>query len=96
VIDLILKDPKSPLLAKAVAALSVSYIFRPIQLIPHFVRIIGWLHDIVVVSAGMRLLIRLTPAIVMRRCQANAVIVRAKLLRKEVPIQGSRTWRFLQ
>jgi uncharacterized membrane protein YkvA (DUF1232 family) len=95
-IYLILKDPQSPLLAKAVAALSVGYILSPIQLIPSFIPIIGWLDDIVVVSAGVWLLSRLTPAVLMRQCRANAVFMRAKLLREEISMQGPRTWRFLQ
>jgi hypothetical protein len=45
VIYLILKNPRSPFRAKAVAALSVGYIFSPIQLIPSFIPVIGWLDD---------------------------------------------------
>ena len=81
VIYLILKNPRSPFLAKIVAALSVGYIFSPIQLIPSFIPVIGWMDDILVVSVGMRLLTRLTPAAVLDECRANSVAVVAKLLR---------------
>jgi len=83
VIYLILKNPRSPFRAKAVAALSVGYIFSPIQLIPSFIPVIGWLDDIVVVSVGMRLLTKLTPPAVIAECAGNASILVAKLLREE-------------
>jgi uncharacterized membrane protein YkvA (DUF1232 family) len=41
VIYLVLKHPQSPFLAKAIAALSIAYIFSPIQLIPSFIPVIG-------------------------------------------------------
>lgn len=96
VIYLIMKDPQSPFLAKAVATLSVGYIFSPIQLIPSFIPVFGWLDDIAVLSAGMWLLDRLTPKAVMLQCQANAMAMQAKWLSEAVAWQEPRTWRFLQ
>jgi uncharacterized membrane protein YkvA (DUF1232 family) len=96
VIYLILKDPKSPFLAKVVAALSIGYVFSPIQLIPSFIPVIGWLDDAVVLSAGMWLLTRLTPAAIVARCRRNAVAARAMWLHEDDRTQGLRTWRFLQ
>jgi uncharacterized membrane protein YkvA (DUF1232 family) len=96
VIYLIMKDPQSPFLAKAVAALSVGYIFSPIQLIPSFIPVFGWLDDVAVLSAGMWLLNRLTPKAVMLQCQANAMAMQAKWLSEAVARPEPRTWRFLQ
>jgi uncharacterized membrane protein YkvA (DUF1232 family) len=96
VIYLILKHPKSPFLAKAVAGLSIGYIFSPIQLIPSFIPVIGWLDDIAVLTAGMWLLARLTPTAVILECQENAAATRAKWLHEKIATRGSRTWRFLQ
>src|ERR1700727_1809713 len=56
VVYLILKNPKSPLLAKMVAGLTVGYVFSPIQLIPSFIPVIGWMDDVAVVSVGLRIL----------------------------------------
>jgi uncharacterized membrane protein YkvA (DUF1232 family) len=83
VVYLILKNPGSPFPAKVVAALSVGYIFSPIQLIPSFIPVIGWMDDIVVVSVGMRLLTKLTPPAILAQCAEHARILVAKLLREE-------------
>jgi uncharacterized membrane protein YkvA (DUF1232 family) len=81
VIYLILKHPRSPRLAKVVAGLSVGYVFSPIQLIPSFIPVIGWLDDAAVLYVGMRVLKRLTPTAVMTECRANAAVAIAKLFR---------------
>jgi uncharacterized membrane protein YkvA (DUF1232 family) len=96
VIYLILKHPKSPILAKAVAALSIGYVFSPIQLIPSFIPIIGWLDDFAVLSAGTWLLVRLTPTEVIRQCQHDAATPRSTWPREEGATRRPRTWRFLQ
>lgn len=80
VLYLIMKHPRSPLLAKAIATLSVGYLFSPIQLIPSFIPILGWLDDIAVLSAGMWLVKRLTPKAIILQCQENAIAMRAKWL----------------
>jgi uncharacterized membrane protein YkvA (DUF1232 family) len=81
VIYLILKHPRSSRLAKVVAGLSAGYVFSPIQLIPNFIPVVGWLDDAAVLYVGMRLLQRITPAAVMTECRANAAVVVAKLFR---------------
>jgi uncharacterized membrane protein YkvA (DUF1232 family) len=88
IIYLILKDSESPWPAKMVAALSVGYIFSPIQLIPSFIPVIGWLDDMAVVFAGMWLLTRLTPPAIMARCRENAAAMLAKWLREEGGTHG--------
>jgi uncharacterized membrane protein YkvA (DUF1232 family) len=95
VIYLVMKHPESPYLAKTVAALSVGYLFSPIQLIPSFIPVFGWLDDIAVLSAGMWLLNRLTPESVILQCRAQA-IARTKGHPEVVARQETRTWRFLQ
>lgn len=83
VIYLIFKHRDSPLSAKIVAGLSAGYVFSPIQLIPSFIPVIGWLDDALVLYVGMRLLVRLTPAAIMTECRANAAVLVAKLFREE-------------
>jgi uncharacterized membrane protein YkvA (DUF1232 family) len=95
VIYLIMKDPESPFLSKTVAALSIGYVFSPIQLIPSFIPVVGWLDDALVLSSGMWLLARLTPTAVVMRCRHRAVAARARWLQEDAT-QGMRTWRFLQ
>ena len=56
------------LLALAVAA----YALSPIDLIPDFIPVIGYLDDLVLVPLGLALVIRLTPAAVMDDARARA------------------------
>ena len=56
------KDPRTPWYAKAVAFLTIAYDFSPIDLIPDFIPILGYLDDLFIVPAGIALAIRLIPA----------------------------------
>jgi len=53
------KDPRTPWYAKAVAFLTIAYAFSPIDLIPDFVPILGYLDDLFIVPAGIALAVRL-------------------------------------
>lgn len=54
-------DPRMPLHAKMFAALVVGLAFSPIDLIPDFIPIIGYLDDLVVVPLGVALAVRMIP-----------------------------------
>jgi uncharacterized membrane protein YkvA (DUF1232 family) len=54
-------DPETPWLAKIIAALVVAYAFSPIDLIPDFIPVIGYLDDLVLVPLGIYLALRLIP-----------------------------------
>jgi uncharacterized membrane protein YkvA (DUF1232 family) len=56
------KDPRTPWYAKAVAFITIAYAFSPIDLIPDFVPILGYLDDLILVPAGIALAVRLIPA----------------------------------
>ena len=55
------RDPRVPWYAKAVAACVAAYALSPIDLIPDFVPVIGYLDDIILVPLGIGLAIRLIP-----------------------------------
>ena len=55
------RDPRVPWYAKAVAACVAAYALSPIDLIPDFVPVIGYLDDIILVPLGIALAIRLVP-----------------------------------
>lgn len=59
------RDPRTPWYAKAVAGLVVAYTLSPIDLIPDFIPVLGYLDDLLIVPAGIALAIRLIPADVM-------------------------------
>ena len=55
------RDPRTPWLAKAIAGAVAAYALSPIDLIPDFIPLIGWLDDLIIVPAGIALALRLIP-----------------------------------
>lgn len=66
------RHPRTPVLAKAVAAAVVAYAFSPIDLIPDFIPILGWLDDLLVLPAGIWLVLKLLPPPVLAECRLQA------------------------
>jgi uncharacterized membrane protein YkvA (DUF1232 family) len=64
--------PRTPWYAKAFAALVVGYAFSPIDLIPDFVPVLGYLDDLILLPIGVKIAIRLIPADVMAESQEKA------------------------
>lgn len=56
------KDPRTPLSAKLISVFVVAYALSPIDLIPDFIPIIGYLDDLIIVPLSIILAIRLIPA----------------------------------
>ncbi len=69
---LALKDKDTPLPAKGLAALTVCYALSPIDLIPDFIPVLGYLDDLLLLPALAALTIRLIPAEVWARSRAAA------------------------
>ena len=63
------KDPRTPWYAKAVAFVTIAYAFSPIDLIPDFIPVLGYLDDLFIVPAGIALAIRLIPADVLAKAR---------------------------
>ena len=53
--------PDTPVIAKVLAILVLAYAFSPIDLIPDFIPVIGYLDDLIIVPAGIYLTLRLIP-----------------------------------
>ncbi len=66
------RDPRTPLPAKLVAACVLGYAFSPVDLIPDFIPVLGYLDDLVLVPLGVALAIRMIPAAVWEDAQASA------------------------
>ena len=69
---LAVRDPRTPWYAKAVAAAVVAYALSPLDLIPDFIPVIGYLDDLIVVPLGIALALKLIPEPVMRECRQRA------------------------
>ncbi|MBY5325334.1 YkvA family protein [Rhizobium leguminosarum] len=69
---LAVRDPRVPWHAKAVAGAVAAYALSPIDLIPDFIPILGYLDDLLIVPLGIMLAIRLVPAEVMNELRTEA------------------------
>ncbi|MFQ5683775.1 MAG: YkvA family protein [Candidatus Binatia bacterium] len=69
---LVARDPRVPLLPKLVVALVVAYALSPIDLIPDFIPIIGFLDDFVLLPLGIWLAVTLVSPEVWTECHALA------------------------
>jgi uncharacterized membrane protein YkvA (DUF1232 family) len=77
------EDPRMPLYAKLFAALVVGYAFSPVDLIPDFIPILGYLDDLVLVPLGVALAVRMIPDEVLSQSRQKA---REMLERGERPV----------
>jgi len=68
------RDPRTPISAKIAAGAIAAYALSPIDLIPDFIPVLGYLDDLLIVPAGILLTVRLIPAnlIVEFRAKAEA------------------------
>ena len=56
------RDPRVPMLARALAVAVAAYALSPIDLIPDFIPLLGWLDDLIIVPLGLLMVRRLIPA----------------------------------
>jgi uncharacterized membrane protein YkvA (DUF1232 family) len=70
----VVRDPRTPWYARALAAAVVAYAFSPIDLIPDFVPVLGYLDDLVIVPLGVAVVLRLVPAIVLSESRQRASV----------------------
>jgi uncharacterized membrane protein YkvA (DUF1232 family) len=65
-------DPRVPWHAKALAACVAGYALSPIDLIPDFIPVLGYLDDLLLVPLGIWLVVSLVPPDVMSECRQRA------------------------
>lgn len=66
------RDPRVPWYAKAVALAVAAYALSPIDLIPDFIPVVGYLDDLLIVPLGILLAVRLIPADILAEHRATA------------------------
>jgi len=66
------RDPRVPLAAKIIALLVVAYLLSPVDLIPDFIPVLGYLDDMVLVPLGIAIAIRCIPPSIWQECRAQA------------------------
>ena len=76
------RDPRVPWYAKAFVALVVGYAFSPIDLIPDFIPVLGYLDDLVLIPLGVAVALKMIPEKVMDDCRIRS----KELMNKKKPI----------
>jgi uncharacterized membrane protein YkvA (DUF1232 family) len=66
------RDPRTPWHAKAVALVVAAYAISPIDLIPDFIPILGYLDDLILLPLGIVLAVRLIPSDLMAESRLAA------------------------
>jgi|SRR5579859_365643 len=68
------RDPRLPWYARLVVASVVLYAFSPLDLIPDFIPVLGFVDDLIIVPLGVALAVKLIPPEVMAEAQAKAEV----------------------
>lgn len=68
------KDPRTPWYAKALIFFVVAHTFSPIDLIPDFIPVLGYLDDLIITPGGLWLAVKLIPPGVMEEARSAAAV----------------------
>jgi uncharacterized membrane protein YkvA (DUF1232 family) len=74
---LVARHPQTPWYAKLFVAGVVAYALSPIDLIPDFIPVLGFLDDLILIPLGVVIAIKLVPSHVLAECRARAAEVAA-------------------
>jgi uncharacterized membrane protein YkvA (DUF1232 family) len=66
------RRPEVPFYAKLLAVIIIGYALSPIDLIPDFIPVLGYLDDLILLPLGIKLLIKLIPNEVLDECRLEA------------------------
>jgi uncharacterized membrane protein YkvA (DUF1232 family) len=72
------RDPRVPWYAKALAVVVAAYALSPIDLIPDFIPVVGYLDDVILVPLGILLTVRLIPPELMNEHRLRAECTTAR------------------
>ncbi|WP_066063031.1 YkvA family protein [Neobacillus soli] len=81
------KHPNTPLYVKLLAIIIVAYAFSPIDLIPDFIPVLGYLDDIILIPLGITLVLKLIPKDVIQEC--SEVAEKSSMLKKKNWVAGT-------
>lgn len=67
-----LKEKDTPIVAKVLAGIVILYALSPIDLIPDFIPVLGYLDDIIILPGLIALTITMIPSDVMEKCRIQS------------------------
>ncbi len=77
------KHPGTPWYARLIAACAAGYLLSPIQIIPSFIPVIGFMDDLVVLVVGFKLIQKVIAPSVLKECREQAEAAEAKRKTKD-------------
>ncbi|MDP5070231.1 MAG: YkvA family protein [Congregibacter sp.] len=86
------RNPNTPILVKLIALAVAAYALSPIDLIPDFIPVLGYLDDVILLPLGIVLVIQLTPASVVEASRAQAAELAVQPVSKYAPIVVIVIW----
>ena len=72
VVYLACRDPRTPWYAKVFAGAIVAYALSPIDLIPDFIPVLGYVDDLILIPLGIAVAVRMIPKDVLADCRVRA------------------------
>lgn len=89
------RDPRTPLLVRLLALLVAAYALSPIDLIPDFIPVIGYLDDLLLLPLGLWLVVRLTPPEVIAAAREKAALMTARPVSRTAAVVVVALWMVL-
>jgi len=86
------RDPRVPWYAKALALCVAGYALSPIDLIPDFIPVLGYLDDVILVPFGIWAVVKLIPAEIMTEHRAAAVLAAERPLSRTAALMIVFIW----
>src|SRR3954469_21763565 len=86
------RDPRVPWYAKALAIAVAAYALSPIDLMPDFIPVLGYLDDLIIVPLGVLVAIRLIPPEVMADHRAAAVAAQQRPVSRKAAVAIICIW----
>lgn len=72
------RDPRVPWYAKALAGVVVAYVFSPIDLIPDFIPVLGYVDELFLIPLGVMAVRAMVPPLVLEECRVKATQLEGK------------------
>lgn len=95
VVYFVARDPRTPWLVRLMALLVAAYALSPIDLIPDFIPVLGFLDDLILIPAGVYLVLRLVPPGVMQSAREQASVAVEKPISRAMAIAIVAIWALL-
>lgn len=86
------RDPRVPVVAKVLAAIVVAYAFSPIDLIPDFIPVLGYVDDLILIPLGVLVVRALIPDAVLEECRQRALTLEGKPVNRAGAVAVVLVW----